>query len=277
MAQKVGIDKAGLEADRAKLVKMYRNCLDSGAHLNEGIKVMQHALDGDRLKNITAKISGAKKIQTAMENYYSWALKIIDECIEKYESVDAVLAKYAEDLYNEDNNITNPNSDNSDVSSDGTNLKLQHNMTNPICQSDPQYGDHFRDSLGNNAGCCATAYATGLSIVNGRNYDPRDFWYDGITHFDAKGITDYIHGFDPNTVYQSLTDGKPTMFHFGHNLYKNGQHYVLITGVREGADVNDIKIEDFIVIDPATGTERSMEEIKSSYGGFAPWGYHLFV
>ena len=153
---------------------------------------------------------------------------------------------------------------------------LKHNMTNPICQTDKQYDAIFRQPYGYNAGCCATTYAIGLSIVNDKSYNPTDYWYGGATHYDEGGITDYIDGFDVNGIYKSLLDGKPSMCHYGHNLYDGGQHYVLITGIKENADINNLTYKDFVAIDVATGTEQSLAEIEKRYIGFNLWGYHLF-
>lgn len=154
---------------------------------------------------------------------------------------------------------------------------LKHNMTNPICQKDKQYDEIFRQPHGYNAGCCATTYAIGLSIVNGKSYNPTKYWYDGLTHFDDGGISDYIHGFNANDIYKSLLNGKPTMCHYGHNLYPGGEHYVLITGINENADLNNLTYKDFVVIDVATGTQHSLADIEKKYTGFNLWGYHLFL
>ena len=67
------------------------------------------------------------------------------------------------------------------------------------------------------------------------------------------------------------------MCHYGHNLYEGGQHWVLITGVNEGADVSNLTYMDFKAIDPATGTERSFSDLINAYPGLSIWGYQQFI
>ena len=154
---------------------------------------------------------------------------------------------------------------------------LQHSMDVPMNQYDPQYASVFTQPYGYNAGCCATIYATGMSIVNGRSYTPTDYWYNGTTNYEPNTLSEYSHGFDANVVYKSLMAGKPTMCHYGHNLYDGGQHWVLITGVNDGADISNLTYMDFKAIDPATGTERNFSELVNAYPGLNLWGHQQFL
>lgn len=125
----------------------------------------------------------------------------------------------------------------------------------------------FTYPYGYNAGCCATAYAIGLSIVTGEAYDPTEFWHDGEwgyqTYYDAghkSGWTDY----NPDSIYQNLLEGKPTELAYIYPespaAQTDADHFVLITGIREGADPDNLAYEDFVVIDPVYGDERPLTD-----------------
>lgn len=126
-------------------------------------------------------------------------------------------------------------------------------------------GDYsaFTKPYGSNAGCCATAYATGLSIVTGKDYDPTQFWDTnvGTTYYSEGHVGAYID-YDAGTVYEALRNGKPTMLNYTYS--SGGQHWVLITGTRSGADgfdPNNITAADFIAMDPATGKEVPLTDV----------------
>ena len=137
-------------------------------------------------------------------------------------------------------------------------------LTNHMNRSKKQ-GDYsaFTKPYGSNAGCCATAYATGLSIVTGKDYDPTQFWDTnvGTTYYLEGHVGAYID-YDAGTVYEALKNGKPTMLNYTYS--SGGQHWVLITGTRSGADgfdPNNITAADFIAMDPATGKEVPLTDV----------------
>ena len=133
-----------------------------------------------------------------------------------------------------------------------------------------QHDYNIFNSNGNNVGCCATAYAVGLSIVTKKAYSPEEFWHDG-----SSGVTTYYDSRDGHSVgkYQKITgdnaeqlyakeiinnlniedisNGKPTMIHYGYG--NGGQHWVLAVGVKPGADPSNATMSDIIIMDPNTG------------------------
>lgn len=125
------------------------------------------------------------------------------------------------------------------LSNKTTEIKLAHHMNGSLKQFDK--------------GCCAMSYAIGLSIINGRSYNPVTYWYDGTTHYDSGRVGSYVN-FNAMTVYNALRNGKPTMIHYKY-AGNTGQHWVLIMGVRSGVDSNNLSYEDFYAIDPATGRQ----------------------
>lgn len=139
---------------------------------------------------------------------------------------------------------------------DASQKKLVHRMSGSLKQGD--YAA-FYGSDNKNYGCCAMAYAIGLSIVNNCSYDPTIFWRNGLTYYDAGGVGANID-FNAQSVYDNLANGKPTMLNYGYAT--GGQHWVLIIGVKQGAQRGNLALSDFIVIDPNYGTEM---ELTSSY------------
>lgn len=122
-------------------------------------------------------------------------------------------------------------------------------------------GDYneFNQPYGYNAGCCAVAYAAGLSIVTGNAYNPTQFWYGGLTHYDA-GHKSGWEDFNADKIYQELQAGHPFQIAYIYSdspiEQTDADHFVLIIGVKEDANFKNLQFEDFIVIDPAYGDER---------------------
>ena len=129
-------------------------------------------------------------------------------------------------------------------------------------------------SNGVNYGCCAMSYAIGLSIVNRQAYNPTSFWYGGTTHYNKGGVGAGVSPFDAGRVYRALQNGKPTMINY---RYKNntGQHWVLIMGIRGGADINQLTYDDFYAIDPVTGSQVTLTS-SSKWGGCTVVGIKVF-
>ena len=118
-------------------------------------------------------------------------------------------------------------------------IKLQHHMTMSLKQ--PYSGP-----------CAAYAYGIGLSIVMNRSVDPMQFYRGGYAHYDWGRVNDYTYSFSTYDIYNALKNGKPTMIHY---RYTGGQHWVLIMGIRGGANPNKLAYSDFYCIDSALGRE----------------------
>ena len=146
-------------------------------------------------------------------------------------------------------------------------IKLQVYMSNSMKQ-----GDYSQFVVGgSNVGCMSTAYAIGYSIVDKRNYNPVSFW-TGSQAYDALGRCGaYTPGFNSGAIYNALKNGKPSLLHYYYA--GGGQHWVTIIGVRSGANTNNLQASDFIVIDPATGTERYL---SNCYKFGSVQGYKIF-
>lgn len=129
----------------------------------------------------------------------------------------------------------------------GSGIKLQHHMTQSLKQ--PFSGP-----------CCAYAYGIGLSIVLKKNVDPMQFYYDDYAHFDYGHVGDYS-SYNAGNIYKSLLSGNPVMLHYTYSTSQySSEHWVLIIGINGGVSTDKISYGDFIIIDPATGTERSLKD-----------------
>lgn len=142
-------------------------------------------------------------------------------------------------------------------------IELQINWKKSMKQGDYQA---FYEPYGYNAGCCAMSYAMGLTIVDGVERVPTKYWRYGSTYYDEGGGREI--GYDANVVYEQLEKGLPTMYHF--NYANGGSHYVLIIGVKDGANKLNLKNEDFIVIDPGIGQKCSLQDVLNSYNNPNP-------
>ena len=139
-----------------------------------------------------------------------------------------------------------------------TGIHLTHHMSGSLDQNAYNLYNYSGTA---NWGCCATAYATGLSIITGQSYNPESFWYGQTTHY-TQGHVGNTTAFDANAIYNNLLAGKPTMVHYEY--YKGdytSEHWVLIIGVRDGAQQNSLQYSDFTVIDPWGGAEKNLTSI----------------
>ena len=154
-------------------------------------------------------------------------------------------------------------------------------LSGPMGQS--TWNQHTYEGNGRKGMCCATAYAIGLSIVNNKTYDPKKYHYGadgGYTHYDDGGVGKY-QNIDYSKIYDALKNGKPTMYHYKYTYQaKEGkvhhsQHWVLINGIREGADPKNLKPGDFTAIDPGYGKEYSLDKILGRHSS-TPAGMKIF-
>ena len=219
---------------------------------------------GSFTKDFDKTISEFKKSSNTAYTSCTELVDFINKAVEKYIQVDRGLIPQSE-VGNADypGNVTVPVTD------------LKPNM-GPYSMKQYDYS-YFTQPHGYNAGCCATAYAIGLSIVTGQPVNPTQFWRNGLTYYDQGHVGPY-KGFDANTVYEALKNGKPTMlhYHYKRNNGTQGQHWVLIKGIREGADVNNLSYRDFVVIDPASGTEKTLADIANNTRNFNIGGMKNF-
>ena len=130
--------------------------------------------------------------------------------------------------------------------------------------------DNYMDVGGVNQGCTITCMAIIWWMMHGQEEfrDPSEFCvkYDGansdIRAVWAKGNISMSGAMSQSgaltTAYAQLSEGKPCMMYADHSY---GPHAVVIVGVKEGADTNNLSPNDFLVIDPWDGQTKSLSEI----------------
>ena len=148
--------------------------------------------------------------------------------------------------------------------------------------------DYALPNKGENSGCCATSYAMGMSIINGRYYNPENA-FDGTGAVYTWGGVDYNYNHcNGNTspdqfkqIYDKLKNGKPILFQYRYFDVKtktNKFHWVLINGINKGANYNDLKYIDFKILDPGAGeTQKNFGDLVNSTTEFYADGYNCFI
>ena len=137
-------------------------------------------------------------------------------------------------------------------------IHLMHHMSGSLDQNSYQlYGYNTVTGKWENWGCCATAYATGLSVITGRSYNPENFWRNSGANYDEGHVNDPVN-IDAKTVYNNLMQGKPTLVHY---YYNDSQHWVLVIGIRSGALIDRLQYSDFTVVDPWGGAEKNLTSV----------------
>lgn len=144
-------------------------------------------------------------------------------------------------------------------------IRLKPGMT------EAEWNQHQYEVDGRKGTCCATAYAIGLSIIDGKSHDPKQYHYGkngGRNHWDDGGVKKFKSKFTYAEIYEELKKSKPVLFEYEYTYYdkkkkehKTTTHWVLINGVREGADTSALKPSDFTAIDPGYGKEYKLSTI----------------
>lgn len=175
------------------------------------------------------------------------------------------LIEYTRDFFQKYLNVVTGNDATAKVTSSGQLIFSGCRVSPNMAGYSLRQGDYneFTYPYGYNAGCCAVSYAVGLSIVTGHSYDPTSFWYGGTTHYDAGHRTGWCE-YDAKQLSSNLQAGIPFQMAYIYDSSPAGQtdadHFVLITGIREGANLNNLSFDDFLAIDPAYGDERPLSQ-----------------
>jgi hypothetical protein len=110
-------------------------------------------------------------------------------------------------------------------------------------------------------GCSATAIATEIAIMTGVDRTPTNYWKNGGGTLSYYGKVASVTSGQKATLkkcYELVTSGTPGVVHF-----TSGTHFVTVIGVVQGADKNNLKTSDFLVIDPYQGAIRRMDSAAS--------------
>ena len=63
-------------------------------------------------------------------------------------------------------------------------------------------------------------------------------------------------------MYDNLAKGKPSVFKVQSKSNPDGQHYVTVIGVKATADRNNLQVDDFWILDPASGIQGPLSSYK---------------
>jgi hypothetical protein len=74
--------------------------------------------------------------------------------------------------------------------------------------------------------------------------------------YDARGKYGKINTkFDTRDIYEDLEKGNPVLVCY---RYKNHKRWVTVIGVKSGAQLNNLKPKDLVVLDPADGKKKRL-------------------
>ena len=122
--------------------------------------------------------------------------------------------------------------------------------------------------------CTSAALCMALAIYSNEPKDNYDFtsqpyWIDGVgvnwgVAYDPNNSNPWSYQ-DSQTIfaraYEQLKKGKPSIFYGPNGNLISGEHAVTIVGLAEGADPNNLKPSDFLVIDPGDGQVKLLSEV----------------
>lgn len=255
----------GLQSDLAILrwnETMFRKQADS---IRAGISHMQNGLDSKSLAKYGKEIRNLESEISRLESFLGWACLLIQESINRYQTLDQTLALHAEDMFDESGSVTAPPTQ---LSSEYNTYKYGSNYYYTVTSFE-EYAE--KQKYVNN--CTSTAWCMGLGIINREHYDATSptFWgIGGANWVDQYGRWEYpdktaISVKETQDIwtkaYDEIASGIPVVLNATNNNEYGGQHSCLIVGVRPEAQSDSIRLEDFLVIDPGDGKTKLLSEV----------------
>lgn len=110
----------------------------------------------------------------------------------------------------------------------------------------------YVDEDGGNSGCGMTCMAVCRSIVSGETVAPTDLstnsycYWGNYGFINNRGIENRL-----SVAYNELQQGYPSIMNV--QASGGGNHYVVVSGIREGAEPGNLSWSDFIVTEVGTG------------------------
>jgi len=204
--------------------------------------------------SLSVKLIGGDTLKRSIDEVVSWfewnSQSQIDQLIEaiKNEAEEARKPKYK---YNDVNYVV----------VEGFDEKYFFNQMNY---------QRFVNSENRNTGCTATALATAYSIYNKTLLTPdstKIVWTTGVgVTWEplAKRINYYSNNL--SAVYDLLAQDIPVIIRL-YRTYedKASGHSVTVVGIKDGVDRANVSTQNLLVIDPAVGKVRTLEESLKNY------------
>lgn len=150
---------------------------------------------------------------------------------------------------------------------------------------DPKYllnqgSYNIYNSKGKNCGCMACGVAMMQYMKTGRYLNPEDpkVWDDKtkntqwnyiekVPNSSKRSVDDQL-----KILYNNLNEGTPVMIALSKSNNLNSNHNVVVVGIRQGADINNLQKSDFLVADPNGGVVRTLAEAEEKSGKIMPDG-----
>lgn len=275
MADRIRITPSELESQATRLTGLGNQMEDITSKADRALSLMEDALSSKFTSNMDKKGKTLLKNLKSLKNSLRTGAKVAAQCATSYQNADKVLRDEIGDSLPQDV-INSPVSNQEVFNSPLANTKEYNNTTyhaldyedNIMSQNSYDgyefgYGDY-------NAGCTATAWCMGLSIMDGKKYNPTssEMWINGEgATFKGQGIS--VWGNETNMLkeaYNQLMNGKPSVFYAEHYFSPDSTskcpHAVTIVGITSTANPEKLTMNDFLVVDPWGGVTKTLAEVN---------------
>lgn len=132
----------------------------------------------------------------------------------------------------------------------------------------------FRDGImkqSTNYNCTSTAWCYGDHLITGHYYSAEDtlkwpqWGADGAQFPEHGEVVGYDGKYDSmlRLAYSEMEKGKPCVFYGNRSKQP---HAVTIVGVVNGVDASNLKMSDFLVVDPADGKIKRLDQVGYKSG-----------
>ncbi|MBP3632950.1 MAG: peptidoglycan-binding protein [Oscillospiraceae bacterium] len=123
---------------------------------------------------------------------------------------------------------------------------------------------------GRNQGCTATSACMVISMAKGKTVFPKNYpWYSDGCHWEnTKYITSEGRSTKLLQIANQLKKGRAIA------LWANEYHMVCVIGLRSGANMNNLKASDFLIIDPYGGYVTTLN--NANHGGYYYTTYRMY-
>ena len=297
MSNKIQIELSDLEKQGQVLGGLASQMETLTNEFNNNANKMYDSLHGFTKINLTLQSLFAIAHSKSLTQELQFGSEVAQKCVEAYRAADQQTAKdinmnqtiieVGGDSYHEQADSTSDQVITSQTKSvtgpDGRKYNVVNNY-DPNCVI-KQGKDSFKKTAKGTSTSCAANSIEIIRRLNGKGYGDNFEQYmqnNGIAFEDGAikkggykkaGFTELegsktAYGDDRRRmIYDQIMQGKAV--HGNVKPKANQSHFVAFVGIAEGADPNNLKDSDFLIMDPATGTIRNLTEGKEySLDGF---------
>ena len=269
MSEKIRVSVSDLRAQAAELSAIASDFENQYRTAVNTMHNMKNAMSLAMAVNMEVKSARMILYFSSLNVTLQQGVTIANTSAESFENTDITLRKLYSDWLPED--VKSSPVSNQKVSNVGTynfNGSTYNSLDfqNSVMSQNDYDGECFGEGI-YNEGCTATSWCMGLSMTTGKDYNPTDnqMWINGVGA-TFKGQGDSVWG-NPSAMlseaYNQLQNGKPSVFYGYHSFGSGGcMHAVTVVGVSETADVNSLKMSDFLVVDPWGGETKTMDQVN---------------